>query len=72
MEMEGYIFFGHDYILLALFAQKYFARRKHTPLYQKDTKQTQNKPMETTKNLFLLIQFVIFNPTTPFYKNQIV
>ena len=23
-------------------------RRKHTPLYEKDTKQTQNKPMETT------------------------
>ena len=32
------------------------SRRKYTPLYEKDTKQNQNKPMETTKILLVILK----------------
>ena len=55
MEMESYISLSGTIILLALFeqrcifGQRYISRRKYTPVYGKDTKQTQNNPMETTR-----------------------
>ena len=60
-------FFVQDYILLALFAQNYIFgqryilswssdtvshfKKAYTPLFKKDIKQNQNKPMETTHKL---------------------
>ena len=54
-------------ILLALFAKKYLGKyisqihhRKYTPLCEKGKKETQNKPMETTKYLDLLFDVARF------------
>ena len=49
MENESNISLGGTILLLALFAQKYWEPfRFYTPFYEKDIKENQNKPMETT------------------------
>ena len=40
------------------------SRRKYTPLYEKDTKQNQNKPMETTKILLVILKRKTHTHTT--------
>ena len=64
--MESYISLGGTKILLALFAQRYIFgqkyknQRKYTPLYEKDIKLKQNKPMETTNKVpKMLIPLII-------------
>ena len=50
MEMENNISLGKTIFNALSLRKKYIFSKYYTPLYKKDVKETQNKPIETTSN----------------------